>query len=149
MRHKTDFERVEDVESALDKVIDEMTSHEVSRRMKAYVGFVGFRLHNPIEDATSQLATHVEHLESLASSSALAELKATSEADVQRITRLNRRREEFDGKKMLREFYTRFLHQTGMSFEIFVYECAQEASSRKSVSSFVNGLIEQVRSVAR
>ena len=51
-----------------------------------------------------------------------------------------KRRELFDGKKVIDEFFKRHLHPTGMSKEIFVYSCAREASSRHSVAAFIEAL---------
>jgi hypothetical protein len=58
---------------------------------------------------------------------------ASSKAAVQR-------RELYDGKKIIDEFFRRHLHDSGMSKEIFVYSCAKEASSRHSVSEFIQAL---------
>ena len=67
--------------------------------------------------------------------------------DRDRIDRLrasNQRREYFDGKKLLDEFYRRHLHSTGMSKEIFVYECARCAADRRIVKKFVDELFDSI-----
>ena len=46
------------------------------------------------------------------------------------------------GKRVLDEFFSRHVRQSGMSKEIFVYGCAKEASKRQSVSAFVETLFE-------
>ena len=144
VRHKTKFNNTSEVESALDTILDQMESYEVSRRVMAGVGYVGFRLHAPIDDAESQVSEHIEKIKSLASVGAINELKAKAEANVRQVMDSDRRREEFDGKEILHNFYKQFLHKTGMSFEIFVYQCAESASSRSSVASFVQELMNRV-----
>jgi hypothetical protein len=52
------------------------------------------------------------------------------------------RREHFDGKAILNEFFKLHLHASGMSREIFVYECARQASKRRSVQDFVAQLFD-------
>lgn len=45
---------------------------------------------------------------------------------------------------MLAEFYRRHLHTSGMSKEIFIYECARRASDRKRVKKFVDDLFNKM-----
>ena len=46
---------------------------------------------------------------------------------------------------MLDEFRKRHLHATGMSREIFVYQCAKEASKRTVVAEFVDSFFNQLK----
>ena len=59
---------------------------------------------------------------------------------VEELRATERRREFFDGKRVLEMFFRKHLHDTGMSKEIFVYSCGKQASARQSVSSFVEAL---------
>ena len=55
-----------------------------------------------------------------------------------------KRREHFHGKDVLDEFRKRHLHATGMSREIFIYQCAKEASKRKVITEFVDGFFARL-----
>ena len=53
-------------------------------------------------------------------------------------------REYFDGKLVLRESHKNYVNKSGMSREIFIYQCAREANKRRSVEKFVTDLFEVV-----
>ena len=69
-----------------------------------------------------------------------AELQTIAAATVSELRQVNRRREFFDGKRVLDELYRRHLHSSGLSKEIFVYLCAKEAAARISVAAFMESL---------
>lgn len=64
--------------------------------------------------------------------------------EIKKLGEEKQRREFFNGKKTLMEFYKKHLHQTGMPKEMFIYACAQEASERTSVNRFVQELFKQM-----
>ncbi|MBN8777502.1 MAG: hypothetical protein J0H13_12645 [Thiomonas arsenitoxydans] len=69
-----------------------------------------------------------------------AALRTESAQTVAALEAANRRREMYDGKRMLDEFFKTRVHSTGMSKEIFVYQFAKEAAARTSVATFVESL---------
>ncbi|WP_297463398.1 hypothetical protein, partial [Ferrovum sp.] len=69
-----------------------------------------------------------------------AQLRNESAQKVSALEAANRRREMYDGKRILDEFFKQHIHSTGMSKEIFVYLCAKEAAARTSVATFVESL---------
>ena len=144
VRHKTDFAEVASVEDALDAVLGKQKSHEVARRVKAKIGRHSFRLRDPIDTAGDQAKEHIVAVERATSESRLAEIWAECEADVRKLRDENGRRENYDGKRVLEQFYRTYLHKTGMSKEIFVYECARAGADRKLVRHFVDELFKEL-----
>ena len=144
VRHKTDLAELASVEYALDAVLGKQKGREVARRVKAKVGRHSFRLRDPIDTAGDQAKDHIVAVEQATSESCLAEIRAECEADVQKLGEENGRRENYDGKRVLEQFYGSYLHKTGMSKEIFVYECARAAADRKLVRNFVDELFKEL-----
>ena len=148
VRHKTNFTSPSDIESALNSLLDEMKEHECTRRVKAAVGPKTFRLQDPVGEAEAQLDAHIAELRSRLNTERLAQDYAEAEAQVVLLTDRQRRREYFDGKRILSEFYRRHMHDTGMSREIFTYELALQAGARESVQKFVGELFDTLGAIS-
>lgn len=144
VRHKTVFQSRQDVDEAIDKVLDDLEPVEVNRRIKAQVGFLPFRLTDPVENHEDQIAQFIEVLQAAADSAAIDGYREQAEREVEQIKKSQSRREKFSGKLILDRFYARYLGSTGMSREIFIYECAMRARKRVSVIKFVEGLFQQI-----
>ncbi|MDH3746950.1 MAG: AAA family ATPase [Gammaproteobacteria bacterium] len=144
VHHKISLTDQAAVDVALDIIVDEMEDHEKARRVKAEVGLHAFRLQDPIDTATDQAEQFMQTLQASVSPEAIGAASATAEANVVRLKKTNQRREYFDGKKLLDEFYRQHLHGTGMSKEIFVYECARCAADRNVVKRFVDELFDSI-----
>ena len=142
--HKTTLTNPVKVGAALDSILDDLAEDEINRRIKADVGFHAFRLRDPVSTASEQAAEHVKQVEDAASEAAIAELRERAEKGVKKLAAERTRRENYDGKEILDKLYRRHLHNSGMSKEIFVYECAQAAASRKSVKRFIGDLFDKV-----
>ena len=144
VRHKTKFTSSQDVEAALDAVLDEMKEHECARRIKAAFGSRTFRLQDPVAEAGTQLDSYVDDLKTRLSSENLTHDQLEANRQVQRLIDEKGRREHFDGKEVLSKFFRQHMHATGMSREIFVYELAKQASTRRRVRTFVRELFDVV-----
>ncbi|SRR6266446_8920659 len=59
---------------------------------------------------------------------------------------LNLRQEEFNGKAILREFYRRYLHKTGLPKDVFIFYAAYHACDRKAVKTFFEEFFENLLS---
>ena len=138
--HKASFKTPDDVAVAIDAIIDEMFDHEVSRRVKAAVPPHTFRLTDPVAEARRQVEDFSAAILGTLSAEHLAILQSDAAQAVDALKAATKRRELFDGKRVIDEFFKRHLHPTGMSKEIFVYSCAREASSRHSVAAFIEAL---------
>ena len=141
VHHKMQLNDDAQVESAINEVLNEITTDEVSRRIKAEFGSRVFRLNDPVESADVQVTTFTSTLQNELSNDKINEIKSRCEQKVNDIKIQNKRREYFNGKHILEEFFKRHMHNTGMSKEIFVYECARRASERSSVKVFVKDLM--------
>jgi len=140
VRHKTSFETPDDVANAIDAILDRMLDHEVSRRVKAAVPTRTLRVTDPVTEARRQREVFAESILGTLSQEFFAGLEREATQAVDGLKAAVRRRELYDGKKIIDEFFKQHLHESGMSKEIFVYSCAKEASSRHSVSAFIEAL---------
>ena len=146
--HKTSFGSAADVAAAIDAIIDEMLNHEISRRVKAAVPARTFRLADPVSEARQQVEDFAAAVLESLSTERLTDLQRDAAGVVSALKEAVKRRELFDGKRVLNEFFGRHLHATGMSKELFVYSCAREAKSRHSVTAFIEKLFAELASVS-
>jgi hypothetical protein len=107
---------------------------------------------DPINEAQSQVEAFINLMRHEFTAERLETTLNDARSKIAKLKQDKKRREHFDGKAILQEFFRRHLHASGMSREIFVYECARQASKRRSVSEFVSGLfgvigLEEPRSV--
>ena len=144
VRHKVSLKSEGEVEAAIDSILDGRFGAEVERRVKALVGVYVFRLHDPVDEAQRQVDEFVERVRDALSEEKLGEFTTKSRRKVVELQELRKRREQFDGKKVLEEFYRRYMQGSGMSKEIFVYGCAKEAANRVAVKKFVQDLAEKM-----
>ena len=142
--HKTTLTDQSKVEAALNDIIDNLSDHEIDRRIKSGVGFHAFRLHDPVSTAREQVEKHIKQVEESTSESAIDKLRTGAKKQIAEIQEGGTRRENYDGKKILDKLYRKYLHNSGMSKEIFVYECAKAASERKLVKRFVKDLLDSI-----
>ena len=141
VHHKMELDTVEDVESALVDILDDLEQDEVDRRIKASVGATTFRACDPVSELGRQVEEFANSLTNELSGARVDVIRSESEAKVGEIKRSNARREFFHGKSIVEEFFRRYLQPSGMSKEIFVYNCAKCAQGRRCVKQFVKGLM--------
>ncbi len=137
---------INDVQQTLDRILEELESLEIERRVIQKLGIKYFRPHSPISGIPQQISAFVSklHLE-YSPESIEAALNNTSE-DVKNLKSLMRRREEYHGKTVLDEFYKRHLHNTGLPNSIFKFEAARHARKRKSVNAFFDHFFSLIAS---
>jgi ABC-type Mn2+/Zn2+ transport system ATPase subunit len=140
VRHKMNLQTVEEIEAALDGILEQMLDHELARRLKATVPTKVFRIADPVAEARKQVEEFAASLVGTLSQEYFDRLQREAQEKVMPLKEAHRRRELYDGKKILDEFYKKYLHESGMSKEIFVYSCAKEASARRSVRVFMEAL---------
>ncbi len=128
VRHKTSFQSPNDVALAIDAILDEMLDHEVSRRIKAGVPSRTFRLEDPVAEARRQVEHFTATILETLSPEYFANLSQEAAQAVESVKAAVRRRELYDGKRIIDAFFKNYLHDSGMSKEIS-YTCAKEAVS--------------------
>lgn len=141
---KTDFERVSDVEQAITSILDSMENHEVERRVKASLGTKIFRVKGPLALAERQIEEHLQSINSTFSTENIYALREKCEKKVAQIKHSNSRREFYDGKYVIDNFVKIYLKDTGLSKEIFKYQCARIASKRNKCKSFFDGFFKNL-----
>jgi len=133
---KTGFATIEDLTTALDAVLGDISSEEADRRTKAALGTYFFRPESPIDRIPDQAAAASGILLERYSGASVEAVHQESVKRVGTLAEAMRRREHFHGKKALELFYQRHLHRTGLPKEIFKFEAARHARERKSVRDF-------------
>jgi hypothetical protein len=141
---RTSFSSVEDVQDALNAVIDSFESQELSRRALRSFGADVFRPKPPIESTSGQVASFVASLNTKYSLERIDEAIQAANQMIESIKAAQKRRELFDGKALLEEFYKLYISKTGMSRGIFTYESARHARRRKSVIKFFEEFHQQL-----
>ena len=144
VHHKLTLVSSDEVGAALDAICDELEDHEMARRVKAAVPAKTFRLQDPVAEARSQVETFAAGLLDNLTEAHMQQFAMKAKGAVATAKASSKRREFFDGKKILDRFFKRHVHASGMSKEIFVYECARQASRRTSVASFVTALFSAI-----
>lgn len=142
VHHKLALTSADDVALALNTICDDLQEHETARRVKACLSPRVFRIQDPIDQARAQVEAFAKELLDAVGEGRLQALTDRARTAIAHAAENNKRREFFDGKEILQRFFAAHVHATGMSREIFVYECARQASKRTSVAKFVNALFE-------
>ena len=144
VHHKMSVSEQRQVEVAVREILDDMEQAEIDRRVKAAIGAKTFRLSDPVSSAHNQLKNHIASLTDELSEHKLAAIVDSCTMTVENIKAQGRRADFFHGKTILDEFYRRHMHASGMSKEIFVYECARVASTTTRVRDFVEGFLTKI-----
>lgn len=145
---RTGLSSVDDVEAALDAVLEACEEHEVTRRTFKGLGADYFRAKPPPEAIQEQLDGHIALLRHKYEAANIRARIEAAAAQVQEIRNAQRRRELFDGKTVLEDFYRLHLSKAGMSRGIFAYEAARYARRRKSVTAFFDQFHRELSEVA-
>ena len=144
---KTPFQTIEDVEAAIDSVVDSLTSREIERRAKADLGYCAFRPESPMDTLNNQVQEHIARVADRFSPERVAAAMEHGRAAVAELEGNKRRREHFHGKNVINAFYAKHLHATGMKKEIFKFLGAKKARDRKAVTTFFDAFFAELRSI--
>jgi len=135
---------IDDISKALDEILDGMEADEIDRRVKAEVGTHIFRAKDPVSELVKQVEEFSDKLKAEITGENFTSMIDKAKGKVEKLKESFQRREHFHGKNILKEFYRRHLQGTGMSKEIFIYECADAAKERGVVQKFVERLFVQI-----
>ena len=141
VHHKMDLVDEKTVEAAITDILDSLSESETDRRIKASIGVKTFRVVDPVSSLKEQISGFSDCLSEQLSDEGIAAIHGESEKSVAAIKEAGKRREFFHGKTIVEEFYRLYMQQSGMSKEIFIYNCARAASERASVKRFVEKLM--------
>jgi ABC-type cobalamin/Fe3+-siderophores transport system ATPase subunit len=144
VRDKTGLNRLADVESALNAILGELQEYEVERRVLQKIGYRRFQPERPLAEIPQQVAVFSAQLAANFSESVISAQVSEATALVSELEKAKQRREHFDGKKVLKDFFARYLHSSGLSREIFTYYAAKRAAKRASVKAFFDSFFQKV-----
>lgn len=144
IREKTNLDTVNAVEAALNSVLDGLGEHEVERRVLQALGYGRFQPQRPLHDIPKQVAEFSARLASAFSEDVVNTQISNAKNIVKQLDQSKQRREQFDGKKVLREFFRQHLHSSGLSREIFTYYAAKRAAKRRAVKAFFDAFFEKI-----
>ncbi|MEX2490423.1 MAG: AAA family ATPase [Nitrospirales bacterium] len=144
VRTRTPFKTVDDVPAALDAILTEARDFEVGRRTAAALGPAFFHPPSQIAEIGAKIAAFQLSLEQRYSEAAVAAAAAAANTAVDVICAANRRREEFDGKRVLSTFFGRHLNDSTLSRPVFAFYAARRARRRKAVVAYFNQLLERL-----
>jgi hypothetical protein len=133
---RTTFRTVEDVANALDELLTTFEVPEIGRRAAAAIGASHF--HPPSDQAKvrEKADAFIAEVRSRYSDEALESARVAATQTVHSIRSAQRRREEFDGKKVLAGFFRQHLQSSTLSRQVFAFYAARRARRRRSVVEF-------------
>jgi len=144
VRARTPFKTVDDVATALDAILTEARDTEVGRRTAAALGPVFFYPPSQVAEIGAKVAAFKASLEQTYSGAAVTAATTAAGAAVDAIGTANRRREEYDGKRVLSTLFGRHLHDSTLSRPVFAFYAARRARRRKAVVAYFNQLFERL-----
>lgn len=141
---KLELPDADTVGRALDRILDEQELREVERRTLASLGAATFRPHAPVGELGVQAADFLCRLEARYGLDAVAKAWQAATTQVQDLRSASQRREFFDGKAVLSEFYERHVKPCALPKGVFVLIVAKEARRRRSVQAFFDNFFASV-----
>ena len=137
---KTPFKSPADVQSAISAVLDTMYDDEVVRRVLANYGVVFFRPAAPLDEIPEQANQFLTEMQSRYSDESVARLLSAAKQEVEMLTSGGHREKLFHGKKFMSLFFSKYLHSTGISKNVFLFETARHARRRDINKKFFDEL---------
>jgi len=145
---KTPFRSVGDLKSALDALLNEAEEAEVERRAIVSLGVQKNFRPSSVETISSELEAFITGLQNRYSDDNRKTSIEQAKQKVDYIRSLCRRREEFEGKAILKNFHKRYLHNTGLARDVFIYLTAYHARHRKAVKTFFDEFFDKLLSAS-
>lgn len=133
---RSGWRTIEDIDSALTVLMNDLQAVEEDRRARALLGHEHFWPASPVHKANAQAAEFARILTSKYSAEAVTVAVERARREVEELRQANRRREQFHGKNAVNELYRRHLHRTGLPKNVFLFEAMRHARHRKSVRAF-------------
>jgi ABC-type hemin transport system ATPase subunit len=136
VRDRAPFVSVGEVTTALDQLINDLERFEIDRRAAHVLGASHFYPSGNLDDLRGKVEGYLAATDARYSLRAIADSRTAATTAVDGLRAANRRREEFDGKKVLSEFFSRHLAATTLSKPVFTFYAARRARTRRSVLNF-------------
>lgn len=133
---RTTLRTVDDVTHALDRLLIDAESREVGRRTSAALGSAHFYPPSDFSEVAERARQFLTEVQERFSEGALELARRRAQEEIDAIRAAQRRREEFDGKKLLQDFFRQYLQTSTLSRQVFMFYAARRARRRRSVVAF-------------
>ncbi|MCL6528255.1 MAG: ATP-binding protein [Thermaceae bacterium] len=144
VRERTSFRTVDDIADALDRLLTTLETHELGRRTAAALGSMHFYPPNDPSTLRNKALKFIDDFEKQYSEASIESARLSATQEIEKIRASKRRREEFDGKKILAEFFRHHLHSSTLSRQVFAFYAARRARRRNAVVSFFDSLFKEL-----
>jgi hypothetical protein len=141
---RTNFRTVDDVTNALDQILTSFEPREVGRRAAAALGASHFHPPSDLTTVSEKARAFIANVQTRYSEESLEMARITATQEVEAIKFSRRRREEFDGKKALADFFRLHLQSSTLSRQVFAFYAARRARRRRSVVEFFDRFFREV-----
>ena len=141
---KTKLSSSVSVATALSEILDAFEDEEVERRANASLGTAIFRASRPLDLLPPKATEFCNEILTRFSKTAVESAIRVASEEVATLKSTPRRREDFHGKELLQQFFSRHLHNTPLSKVVFTFETARHARNRKSVKTFFDTFFRDV-----
>jgi hypothetical protein len=149
VRDRTTLRTIDDVSAALDAVLTAHELPEVGRRVAALLPPLHFHPGSDVGTIRARAVAFSKGVLTQYSEERIAQARAAAETAVEGLRRNLRRREEFDGKKVLTAFFREHLAASTLSRPVFAFYAARRARRRRSVLEFFDGFFEAQQLMTR
>lgn len=144
IRDRTGLLTVDDVANALDQLLTDLEADEIDRRAAATLGASHFHPPSDLQLLREKADAFIALVQARYSDESLESARAAATGAVESIRTSQRRREEFDGKRVLADFFRRHLQASTLSRQVFAFYAARRARRRRSVVEFFDSFFEDL-----
>lgn len=141
---RTSFRTVDDVANALDQLLAEFESREIDRRAAAALGASHFHPPSDLAVMREKAQAFIGTIQTRYSDESVMAARQIAAESVESIRSAQRRREEFDGKKTLADFFRQHLQSSTLSRQVFSFYAARRARRRRSVVEFFDRFFREL-----
>ncbi len=141
---RTSFRTVDDVANALDQLLTDFETHEIGRRAAAALGASHFYPPSDLRTLRPKADEFIASVQARYSDQSLESVRVAAIQSVEEIRLTQRRREEYDGKKVLTDFFRQHLQSSTLSRQVFAFYAARRARRRRSVVELFDRFFEDL-----
>lgn len=141
---RTSFRTVDDVANALDQLLAKFESREIDRRAAAALGASHFHPSSDLAVMREKAQAFIGTIQTRYSDESVMAARQIAAESVESIRSAQRRREEFDEKKTLADFFRQHLQSSTLSRQVFAFYAARRARRRRSVVEFFDRFFREL-----